>query len=54
MTLVTLLIGIQMSGDVLHDPNLAYALAMGMVIIMAITIAIYTVLQRRTEKWLRS
>jgi putative spermidine/putrescine transport system permease protein len=52
--LVTLLIGIQMSGDVLHDPNLAYALAMGMVIIMAITIAIYTVLQRRTEKWLRS
>jgi len=52
--LVTLLIGIQMSGDVLHDPNLAYALAMGMVIIMTITIAIYTVLQRRTEKWLRS
>jgi putative spermidine/putrescine transport system permease protein len=38
---------------VLHDPNLAYALAMGMVIIMAISIGIYTVLQRRTEKWLR-
>ena len=52
--LVTLLIGIQMSGDVLHDPNLAYALAMGMVVIMTITIGIYTVLQRRTEKWLRS
>ena len=52
--LVTLLIGIQMSGDVLHDPNLAYALAMGMVIIMTITIGIYTVLQRRTEKWLKS
>ena len=51
--LVTLLIGIQMSGDVLHDPNLAYALAMGMVFIMAISIGIYTVLQRRTEKWLR-
>ncbi len=51
--LVTLLIGIQMSGDVLHDPNLAYALAMGMVFIMAISIAIYTVLQRRTEQWLR-
>ena len=46
--LVTLLIGIQMSGDVLHDPNLAYALAMGMVFIMAISIGIYTVLQRRT------
>jgi putative spermidine/putrescine transport system permease protein len=51
--LVTLLIGIQMSGDVLHDPNLAYALAMGMVFIMAISIAVYTILQRRTEKWLR-
>jgi putative spermidine/putrescine transport system permease protein len=51
--LVTLLIGIQMSGDVLHDPNLAYALAMGMVFIMAISIGVYTILQRRTEKWLR-
>jgi putative spermidine/putrescine transport system permease protein len=51
--LVTVLIGIQMSGDVLHDPNLAYALAMGMVFIMAISIAIYTVLQRRTEMWLK-
>ena len=51
--LVTLLIGIQMSGDVLHNPNLAYAMAMGMVIIMAISITGYTVLQRRTERWLR-
>lgn len=51
--LVTLLIGIQMSGDVLHNPNLAYAMAMGMVIIMAISITVYTVLQRRTERWLR-
>jgi putative spermidine/putrescine transport system permease protein len=51
--LVTLLIGIQMSGDVLHNPNLAYAMAMGMVVIMAISITIYTVLQRRTERWIR-
>jgi putative spermidine/putrescine transport system permease protein len=51
--LVTLLIGIQMSGDVLHNPNLAYAMAMGMVVIMAISIGVYTVLQRRTERWLR-
>jgi putative spermidine/putrescine transport system permease protein len=53
ISLVTLLIGIQMSGDVLHDPNLAYALAMGMVFIMAISIGVYTILQRRTEQWLR-
>jgi putative spermidine/putrescine transport system permease protein len=51
--LVTLLIGIQMSGDVLHNPNLAYAMAMGMVVIMAISIGVYSVLQRRTERWLR-
>jgi putative spermidine/putrescine transport system permease protein len=51
--LVTLLIGIQMSGDVLHNPNLAYAMAMGMVVIMAASIGIYSVLQRRTERWLR-
>ena len=51
--LVTLLIGIQMSGDVLHNPNLAYAMAMGMIVIMAVSIALYSVLQRRTERWLR-
>jgi putative spermidine/putrescine transport system permease protein len=52
--LVTLLIGIQMSGDVLHNPNLAYAMAMGMVAIMGVSILLYTLLQRRSERWLRS
>jgi putative spermidine/putrescine transport system permease protein len=47
-------IGAQIRGDVLRDPNLGYAMAMGMVIIMGITISIYTVLQRRSERWLRS
>jgi len=51
--LVTLLIGIQMSGDVLHDTGLGYAMAMGMVIIMGVSIGIYSLLQRRTERWLR-
>jgi putative spermidine/putrescine transport system permease protein len=53
LPLATLLIGTQISGDVLHNPGLGYAVAMGMVIIMAISIAIYTVLQRRSERWLR-
>jgi putative spermidine/putrescine transport system permease protein len=52
--IVTLLIGIQISGDVLHNVGLGYAMAMGMVVIMAISIAVYTVLQRRSERWLRS
>ncbi len=53
LNLVTILIGAQMRGDVLHDPNLGYALALGMVVIMAISIAGYTWLQRQTERWLR-
>jgi putative spermidine/putrescine transport system permease protein len=51
--LATLLIGQQISGDVLHNPGLGYAVAMGMVIIMAMSILIYSILQRRSERWLR-
>jgi len=51
--LATLLIGQQISGDVLHNPGLGYAVAMGMVIIMALSIIIYSNLQRRSERWLR-
>jgi putative spermidine/putrescine transport system permease protein len=51
--LVPLLIGNQISGDVLHNPGLGYALTMGMVIIMAFSIVVYTVLQRRAERWRR-
>ncbi len=51
--LATLLIGQQISGDVLHNPGLGYAVAMGMVIIMASSIFIYSILQRRSERWLR-
>ena len=53
LNLVTIVIGAQMRGDVLHDPNLGYALALGMVMIMAVSIAAYTWLQRQTERWLR-
>lgn len=52
--IVTNVIGAQIRGDVLHNPGLGYAMAMGMVVIMAISISIYTVLQRRSERWLRS
>jgi putative spermidine/putrescine transport system permease protein len=51
--IVTIAISRQMRGDVLYDPNLGYALAMGMVVIMAISIFGYTVLQRRSERWLK-
>jgi putative spermidine/putrescine transport system permease protein len=50
----SVLIGAQIRGDVLRDPGLGYALAMGMVAIMGVTIAVYVWLQRRSERWLRS
>ncbi len=53
LPIITILIGAQMRGDVLHNPNLGYAMALGMVVIMAISLAGYSWLQRRTEKWLR-
>ncbi len=53
LNLVTIQIGAQIRGDVLHNPGLGYALAFGMVVIMAISIAAYTWLQRQTERWLR-
>jgi putative spermidine/putrescine transport system permease protein len=51
--IVTIVISAQMRGDVLFNPNLGYALAMGMVVIMSASIAVYSLLQRRSERWLR-
>jgi putative spermidine/putrescine transport system permease protein len=52
--LITILISQQIRGDVLSNPYEGYALAVGMVIIMGITILAYTVLQRQTARWLKS
>jgi putative spermidine/putrescine transport system permease protein len=51
--LITILIGAQMRGDVLRDPGLGYALAVGMVFIMTVAIVGYTLLQRQSERWLK-
>jgi len=53
INLVTIVIGSQLRGDVLGDQGLGYALTLGMVVIMAVAIAGYTILQRRTERWLK-
>ena len=53
INLVTIVIGAQLRGDVLGDQGLGYALALGMVAVMAIAISGYTILQRRTERWLK-
>jgi putative spermidine/putrescine transport system permease protein len=53
INLVTIVIGDELQGNVLFNPGLGYALALGMVVIMAAAIAGYTLLQRQTERWLR-
>jgi putative spermidine/putrescine transport system permease protein len=53
LPLVPVMIGAQISGDVLHNTGLGYAMAMGLVFIMTISIAIYLLLQRRAERWRR-
>lgn len=54
LPIITLKIGDQMRGDVLHNPNLGYALAFGMFVIMTVSLVGYSLLQRRSERWLRS
>jgi putative spermidine/putrescine transport system permease protein len=51
--LVTIVIGQQLAGDALGDQNLGYALAMGMVAIMGVTLIAYSWLGRRAERWQR-
>ncbi len=51
--IVTIQIGAQIRGDVLYNPGLGYAMAIGMVVIMAISLAGYSWLQAKTERWLR-
>ncbi len=53
LQLVTIQIGAQIRGDVLHNPGLGYAMGFGMVVIMALSILAYTWLQRRAARWLQ-
>lgn len=53
INLATILIGQQIYGDVLHNVGLGYALAVGMVVIMAVTMTIYYFLRRYSERWLQ-
>ena len=53
INLVTIVIGSQIKGDILYNPGLGYALAIGMVVVMSVMMTIYYVLRRRSERWLR-
>ncbi len=52
INLVTILLYAQIRGDVLHDQNLGYALALGMIVITGLSNAAYVYLRARSERWL--
>jgi putative spermidine/putrescine transport system permease protein len=53
LNLTPIMIGAQIRGDVLHDPNLGYALALGMVLVMGLAIAAYTWLRGISSRWVK-
>ena len=53
LNIVPILLQSQIRGDVLHDPNLGYALALGMVVITGLSNLGYILLRARSERWLK-
>jgi putative spermidine/putrescine transport system permease protein len=53
LNLVPIVIGAQIQGDVLYNPGLGNALALGMIVIMSICMLGYSWLQRRAARWVR-
>lgn len=53
LNIITILLYAQIRGDVLHNPNLGYALALGMIFVTGLTNGAYIWLRGRSERWLR-
>jgi putative spermidine/putrescine transport system permease protein len=53
LNIVPILLYAQIRGDVLHDPNLGYALALGMIMITGISNIAYVWLRQRGERWVK-
>ncbi|HYM68743.1 MAG TPA: ABC transporter permease subunit [bacterium] len=53
LNIVTLVLYAQIRGDVLHNENLGYALALGMIFMTGMSNALYIWLRGRSERWLR-
>ncbi len=50
---VPVLIGQFVRGDVLANPGQGYALAVGMIMVVAVSTALYSLLERRAARWTR-
>jgi putative spermidine/putrescine transport system permease protein len=53
LSLVPILIGSDLSGNVLSNPHEGQALAFGMFAVLAVMMLLYVPLQRRTSRWMR-
>jgi putative spermidine/putrescine transport system permease protein len=53
INIVPVLIGEAVNGDLAANPQLGASLAFGMIVVIAVAISIYALLQRRTVRWLR-
>jgi putative spermidine/putrescine transport system permease protein len=53
VNLVPIQIGAVVNGNVLSDPQLGYALALGMIIVIAVAMTIYAFAQQRAARWRR-
>lgn len=53
LDIITILLYAQIRGDVLHNPNLGYAMALGMIAITGVSNGLYIWLRGRSERWLR-
>jgi putative spermidine/putrescine transport system permease protein len=53
LNIVTILLYAQIRGDVLHDQNLGYALALGMILITGLSNGAYIWLRTRSDRWQR-
>ena len=53
ISLVPMAIGNVLQGNVLTDPHLGQALALGMILVIAVSMSLYAVLQQRTARWMR-
>jgi putative spermidine/putrescine transport system permease protein len=53
VSLVPIVIGFYLSGNVLSNPHLGQGLALGMLIVLAAMMVLYLPLQRRVSRWAR-
>lgn len=53
LNIVPILLYAQIRGDVLHNQNLGYALALGMILITGAANLVYIIMRQRAERWLK-